>query len=77
MTETKKETMENRSGSKSAGVPCYVATLLRGIPIDGPMTDVCTHICKPGETVDEVMQWVEQQTKGNAWTIKLEITQAT
>ena len=39
MVETKNKTLENRSGSKSAEVPCYV-------PYDPLFCECCDHIWK-------------------------------
>lgn len=61
----------------STGFAGYVAVLTRGIPIDGPMVDTITHVCTPHETVTDLMQWVDSQTEGSAWMVKLEITKAT
>ena len=88
-TDTLKNILDNaklENNQKMSGTPtakpsseadCYVATLTRGIPVDGCSIDTSTHICLPGETVESLMAWVEEQTVGSAWTIRVEITKAT
>lgn len=79
MTEPQDTTESQKPHSVSASelnaLLCCVLT--RGIPIDGPMVDTVTHICAEGETVADLWKWVEEQTKGSAWIVKVEITKAT
>ena len=50
--------------------------LIRGIPVDNPMTDTVTHLCKPGETVEDLWKWAERAASGSAWIVRVEITKA-
>lgn len=68
-------TSQDAESARLTGLLCCVLT--RGIPVDGPMTDTVTHVCKPGETIEDIWRWADEKTKGSAWIVKVEITQAT
>ncbi len=62
------------TSDKKTHTICCVLT--RGIPVPDITTDTLTHICKEGETVQDVWSWAKELTKGSAWIIKLEMTKA-
>ena len=72
-----KEDQKESAGEDSTGVPCYVAVLTRGIPVEGIMSDTCTKIIKPSDTLENLLAWQNEMCKGQAFSIKLEITKAT
>jgi len=53
-----------------------VAVLVRAIPVEGCLTDVSTHICRPDETVAELFDWADKDME-TCVPIRLEITKAT
>lgn len=75
MNEAKRNEKSGTEGANLTELLCCVLT--RGIPIDGPMTDTVTHICKAGETVADLWEWAEEQAKGSSWIVRVEITKAT
>ena len=67
-------TAEDRR-SELTDLLCCVLT--RGIPVDGPMTDTLTRICGHDETVADLWKWVEDNTVGSTWIVKVELVKAT
>lgn len=68
------EAAEDRK-SELTDLLCCVLT--RGIPIDGQTTDTIVRVCAHNETVADLWAWVEEQTVGSAWTVRVEIVKAT